>query len=229
MARTHRFLGAILVLLLILLGTNGGEARADLIVSFNPSNTYSGTAPAGSLTLDFSNVGTNEVQLVIGFPASTGSALGSGENLDPGKAIYLNFDKPNIVSDLKFTLQSNSGFGQASSVQFGSFEPGSYNANYPILMTYSPGTKAFTTGESQTYLITLTGPGSFSASDFDVGAGPGGYLGFVHVQNTPDGGPGSAWVGGSDPAPEPSTLAIAGLGAIGFVTYGLRKRMQKPK
>jgi hypothetical protein len=27
-----------------------------------------------------------------------------------------------------------------------------------------------------------------------------------------------------DPVPEPSTLAIAGLGALGFVTYGLRRR-----
>jgi hypothetical protein len=31
----------------------------------------------------------------------------------------------------------------------------------------------------------------------------------------------------STPVPEPSTLAIAGLGALGFVTYGLRRRLKK--
>jgi hypothetical protein len=29
------------------------------------------------------------------------------------------------------------------------------------------------------------------------------------------------------PIPEPSTLAIAGLGALGFVGYGLRRRLKK--
>lgn len=47
------------------------------------------------------------------------------------------------------------------------------------------------------------------------------------VAKTPAGGV-TGWVGTSpNPIPEPSSMAIAGLGALGFVGYGLRRRLKK--
>jgi hypothetical protein len=163
------------------------------------------------------------------------SNLASGENLDPGKALYLNFEKgsPTQATDLAaltFMLTANTGFSQAASVQKGvnSFKPDG-DGTFDILFTYSPSTKAFTTGQSQTYLITGN---SVTSADFNFPStsAPGNgtrWIGAVHVQNTPSGGSGSAFVGGTPPVPEPSTLAIAGLGTLGFLGYGLRRRVKK--
>jgi len=97
-----------------------------------------------------------------------------------------------------------------------------------ILFTYGSATKAFTTGESQTYLITDSA-GSLAPSDFDFlsdctsGCGTGGHLAAIHVQNTPSGGSGSAYVAGTDnnvaDTPEPSALALLGsaIAAMGFI------------
>jgi hypothetical protein len=95
-----------------------------------------------------------------------------------------------------------------------------------ILFTYTMSTKAFTTGESQTYDIGTTS-GTIAAADFDfsstcgMGCGTGGHLAAVHVQNTPNGGSGSAFVGGTigstpAPVPEPATLALLGTAMLGF-------------
>jgi len=208
------------------LGIAGFPAHADLVFSFLPTNTFSGTAPAGTLTADFSVVSANEVQLVIT------SNLASGENLDPGKALYLNFNDakvPTDLSNLTFTLTANTGFSQAATVMTGddTFKPDG-DGQMDILFTYGSATKAFTTGESQTYLITDSA-GSLAPSDFDFlsdctsGCGTGGHLAAIHVQNTPSGGSGSAYVAGTHnnvaDTPEPSALALLGsaIAAMGFI------------
>jgi hypothetical protein len=161
---------------------------------FLPANTFSGTAPAGTLTAVFTDVAQGTcggsggcVQLVIT------SNLGSNENLDPGKALYLNIDpaKSSELGSLAFTLAANTGFSQAAGVMTGedTFKPDG-DGLMDILFTYTSGTKAFTTGESQTYDISTT-LGTISAADFDfsstcgMGCGTGGHLAAVHVQNTP--------------------------------------------
>jgi hypothetical protein len=48
----------------------------------------------------------------------------------------------------------------------------------------------------------------------------------LHIQGFADGGSDS-YINNPNPIPEPSTMAIAGLGALGFVGYGLRRRRSK--
>jgi hypothetical protein len=209
------------------LGLTATNARADtLTFNFNPTGTFSGTAPAGSLTATFTGGVSGGIQLTIT------SNLATGENLDPGKARYLNIDptQNSLLSAATFTLTGNTGFSQAATVSqaANNFKPDG-DGLMDILFTYSPSTKAFTTGESQTYLITGLGT---SASIFDFssfcgsGCGTGSHLAAIHVQNTPSGGSGSAFVGGSD-APVPDggmTLMLLGGVLVGFET--LRRKFR---
>jgi hypothetical protein len=170
-------------------------AHADTTFYFDPVNTFSGTAPSGSLTATFSDLLGGGVQLKID------STLAAGENLDPNKALYFNINPllDSILSGLQFTLIANTGFSEAANVLT---TPDAYKANgiggyYDILFTYSLATKAFTGGESQTYKIT-TSSGSISESSFNfisTGGTPS-WLAAAHVQNTPSGGGLGGWVGG---------------------------------
>jgi hypothetical protein len=203
--------------------------RADTFqLDFLPTNTFTGTAPAGSLTATFTDV-AGGVQLKID------SSLAAGENLDPKDALYLNLNpsKDALLGSLLFTKSGDTGFSQAAVVKQGkdAFKADG-DGSYDFLFTYSSATKAFKGGESQTYTITGSG---IVADDFKFLSQPptggnGFWLAAVHVQNTPSGGSGSAFVGATEhhqqqhPTPEPSTLAIAGLGALGFLAYGLRRR-----
>ena len=201
-----------------------GKAKADFTLDFVPGNTFSGTPAAGALTAAFSDV-SGGVQLTLA------SNLAAGENLDPGASWYFNFNPAKTVTNLSFGLHSNVGFSQAASVSTGedSFKADG-DGYYDILFTYSPSTKAFQNGQSQTYLITSTD--AISSSDFLYGSSPGGgagtWDGAVHIQNTPNGGQGSAWDGGTpDVVPEPTTgvLALAGLAAIGAFRFGRRREI----
>jgi len=207
-------------LLFLLLPLTNQAAYGDLVYYFNPTNTFSGTAPAGSLSATFSDV-TGGVQLVLT------SALAAGENLDPGKALYLNFDpmKASSLGSLTFTLTGNTGFAEAAVVSTGSnaFKADG-DGNYDILFNYNPSTKALQNLTSQTYLI--AGVSGISTGDFNFGS-VGGALGSwnaaVHVQNTPSGGSGSGWVGGS-PVPIPGAVWLLGSGLIGLV--GIRRKFK---
>jgi hypothetical protein len=169
-------------------------AHADTTFYFDPVNTFSGTAPSGSLTATFHDV-SGGVELKID------STLAAGENLDPSKALYFNIDPllDSILTGLKFTLINNTGFSEAATVLTA---PDAFKANgiggyYDILFTYSSATKAFTGGEIQTYMIT-TNSGSINASSFNTistGGSPS-WLAAAHVQNVPTGGGLSGWVGG---------------------------------
>ena len=100
---------------------------------------------------------------------------------------------------------------------------------YDINFTYLSATKAFTNGESQTYLITDSS-GPISASDFtnyysSTGGGTGNWLAAVHVQNTSSGGSGSGWVGAVNvnPVPIPGAVWLFGSGLAGLI--GLRRKL----
>src|SRR5262249_38595659 len=155
---------AALVLAGLALAPSAASANT-LTFNFNPVNTFSGTAPAGSLTATFTDLGNGDVSLLLT------SNLAAGENLDPGKAFYFNFDPSEDATALSFTLTGNPGFSQASSVMTTN-NPNDNNfkadgdGHYSILFTYSSGTKAFTTGESQTYDVHSTA-GPIGVSDFD--------------------------------------------------------------
>ncbi len=93
------------------LGLGSGAVYADT-VWFDPANNFSGTAPTGYLQVNFTDV-AGGVQLLIT------SNLKGGENLDPGKALYLNFNPAlnNLSSKLTFTLQGNTNFFQAAGLE----------------------------------------------------------------------------------------------------------------
>jgi hypothetical protein len=207
-------------------------------------NVFSGgPPPTGSLTAVFTDgtgtgsggngIPTGDVQLVIT------SNLGSGENLDPNKALYLNIDptKDAQLGNVHFALTANTNFPQAASVLTGkdSFKADGTGGHFDIRFTYSPSTKAFTNGESQTYLITNSS-GSISAADFDFANEDVGYYGAVHIQNS-----GSVWVsanasydsgGGGNPlasvAPAPPSAVLLGLGGLGFVGMLAWLRRRQP-
>jgi hypothetical protein len=209
---------------------------------FLPSGTFSGTAPAGTLTAAFTNVAQSSCTTANGGVATSGgcvqlaitSNLASGENLDPGKALYLNIDpaKSSELGSLTFDLTANTGFSQAAAVgqSEDGFKADGIGGNFDMLFTYSPATKAFTTGQSQTYDI-FTTSGTIATADFDflsTGGTPDLYAA-IHVQNTPSGGNGSAFVGGVVPAPLIGhgllvLLAIGGVLFGGKLLENLKKR-----
>ena len=228
--------GYLLRLLLLACLVAAIPAAADTL-NFLPTSTFSGTAPAGTLSIAFTDVTGGScpavggcVQMVIT------SNLGTGENLDPNKAIYLNIDpaESSLLGSLTFTLTANTGFAQTASVsqQEDGFKPDG-DGLMDLLFTYSPSTKAFTNGESQTYLITGgTALDPILATDFTSfsstcgsGCGSGSHLAAIHVQNTPNGGSGSAYVGGTPEAqtPEPSALVFVGSGLFGLAAL-IRKK-----
>lgn len=200
--------------MVFLLTIAAGSAHASL--SFVPTNNISGDNIAGSLTADFTDV-SGGVQLVIT------SNLASGENLQPAKALYFNFNpsKDPMLSSLTFTLTGNTNFSQQATVTTGA---DAYKAdgdgNYDILFVYS--TNAFAGGQSQTYKITGT---NISASDFiyqSVGGANGSWYAAAHVQNTP-GTSGSGWVGATiTPTPIPAAAWLLGSGLMGL--FGFRRK-----
>jgi hypothetical protein len=207
-----------------------------LTFAFNPSGTWTGTAPAGSVTATFTDV-AGGVQLVIN------SNLGPNENLDPQSqgAIFFNFNpaKSSELTHLTFALTANTGFSQVATANQGE---DAYNADgggaYDILLSYTSSTKAFTTGESQTYLIT-TSVGTVTVADFDFLASPQGGNGpfeaAIHVQNTPNGGSGSAYVAPDvhrgpnvGLVPAPPSVILLGLGAGGLTSVNFLRRRRLP-
>lgn len=230
------------------LAFGSSTAHADLVFNFLPGNTFSGTAPTGTLSADFSNVAQLScttanggvttmggcVQLVI--TSSLGTNSGIKENLDPGKALYLNID-PALSSELgslTFDLTANTGFSQAASVgqDENHYKADGTGGYFDILFTYTNSTKAFTNGEAQTYDI-FTSTGTIAASDFDflsTGGSPN-WLAAIHVQNTGTDGNSSGWVGA--PAPPighglPALLAMGGL-LFGATLWERSRKRRSPE
>jgi len=66
----------------------------------------------------------------------------------------------------------------------------------------------------------------WDANGNDITGGPSGLRLGIHVQGLPDGSS-QSFITSTPSVPEPSSMAIAGLGALGFVAFGLRRRLKK--
>jgi hypothetical protein len=130
----------------------GGQSRADqFTLNFDPTSTFSGDTPNGSLSVTFTDV-AGGVQIVMN------SNLVGNENLDPNKALYLNLDpsKASLLSTLSLSgLQASSGgFTDVASLGKGvnAFKADG-DGSYDMLLNWGPSVKALHGGESQTYTI----------------------------------------------------------------------------
>jgi hypothetical protein len=233
MKLTNKFCGAGMgvITAALLWSTNLFAATVDMGMDF----TFSGTSP-GSPTTPWSNAryqdnGDGTVNLTLTNPNLAGT--------ESAKGVYLNFNDSLNVNNLSFSV--------VNSLTSGSFTlPSSINLSkngnkadgdgfYDILINFATGTttsQTFGPGDTLTYKISYTSP--ISASDFEfkssMGGGNGSYYAAEQVQNTPNGGGGSAWIGANNfvVMPESSLGIAAGLflaiGAAGSLLRQTRRQ-----
>jgi hypothetical protein len=184
-----------------------------------------GTAPTGTppwLTAAFNDNGTSTVTLTL-----TATNLTGGESGEFVSEWCLNLDPALDPTKLTFNLLSKSGTFDNPTIATGvnSFKPDG-DGKYDIQFSFATNDNhRFTGGETISYTITSSEAG-LSANSLNVlsfpSGGHGPYLMASHVQNAPNGG--SGWVAPLGNVPEPSTLALLGIGAISLLAFVRRKR-----
>jgi hypothetical protein len=190
--------------------SSGPAWSGELIL--NLDTRVNGTAPSDPtpwVTLDFKDISTNEVQLTIS------NNLQSSEYLPDvlfNSTKTLNSSSFSYVSGKQvsgFTFNTDGG----SQVQAGIF---SVDFSYPT----PNGGGRLSGGTQSVYDITATG---LTAASFNVGStgSPSGYLGAADVRGIPStDGTTSGSIGTTTAAvPEPSTLMLGALGALGVLAW----------
>jgi hypothetical protein len=189
------------------------SASADMATyNITASNGFGGSGPFGTATINV----TSSTSVTFSFTAAPGDQIfGIAFNFSPTGGATLN--TPSSVSPasgVSWSLQSNGnmdgigtfsekyhGMGFAGSVASGSFTLSGTGLTLAMFQGLSSGSN------------------NPSGSPLAIEEG---------ALNTAGNGFANTGFSGSDavPIPEPSTLAIAGLGALGFVGYGLRRRLK---
>src|SRR5688572_6828998 len=207
------FLASSLVLAALVL--NAAPAGATLI-TYNLDTEFSGAdVPSGAPTVQLNDFGlTGSVLMTI-------TTNLSGSEFIP--QVYLNY----VADATTLTLAYQSG-DQAISISKGSNAFKADGDGYFDLLldfkTSGPPSTRFGAGDTSVYLITALG---LTAGDFNASSAPGGgngtYWAAAKVQGIGANGEGSGWVGdGNGPGtpgpgnivPEPSSLALLGLGLV---------------
>jgi hypothetical protein len=207
MTARSRFLGASLAVGLILLGISGRDARADLFDLNSENVSFTGGPPFASVAV--TSPGTGQIQFVV--TALTSSTALVGE---------LGFN-----TSVSLTGVTYAGFGNGSS---SSFITGNVSGTGGTMDGFGSFTAilggADVTDRFHSITYVLSGLSSTTLSAFEVANASGNLFAAHYFQGTLTG-----FVSGGTPVavPEPSTLAIAGLGALGFMGYGLRRRLKK--
>lgn len=219
-----------LLLPLVLCGLTPANA-ATLQLDFSNSGAFSGNAPSVSdpnavyASAIFADAGLNTVTLTM---SVLNGILPSGAyvndwyfNLDPAlAALSIGFSSGTAASTVDpFSINAYKADGTGGDFDF-AFH----------FSTANPGQLA--QGGTSVYTLTGTGITASSFNFLSVGhpnSGP--YLGAIHVQGYGD----SVWVGTEEPActvdcgdvpvPEPSMLALMGMGMLGMaVSYSRRRK-----
>lgn len=198
--------------LAIALCLSAGSARADFLVTYD--NVYNGATPSGTspfarATFQTISIGTVRLTLENLLPAG-------GQFIDE---VYFNFNpalNPNILS---FAFVSGQA-AQTINTGINAVEPPGPGGDFDIQFVFENANNAnrFTAGETSTYTITGAGINAESFLFNSVNEANS-LLSVITVQGITQAGGGtiSGDVGGTlRPVPEPASIVLVGLGALGL-------------
>jgi hypothetical protein len=206
-----------LTTLIVLIGNR--PIAADTL-TFSLAEEYSGTAPAGSppwLIASFSDLEPGSVKLTL-----DATKLVDNEFVS---AWYFNLNPSLDPTELAFGPFSKSGAFDVIGVTTGTDFYKAGGVGYFDICFEFANAQAGRFGAGESLQVTITGSDTLTAESFisfcTSNGGTGPYCTAAHVQAIgPD--KGSGWA--TDPVPEPSTMVLAGIGAILSIGYWRRRR-----
>lgn len=225
----RRFLATVLTV--AFLAICAGQSSASTLTFVLNKEFSGGTAPSGPspwLKVEFKDTLANQVTVTMTSLLSGPTEFVSGwyMNLDPTLA---SGKTGTTITGLSFAYVS--GTAATTSAKVDNFKADG-DGLYDILFAFpTSGSGQFVVGSTSVYTLTWSGPGTMDASSFDFLSKPKGGKGpfktAAHVQGTGGGGQ-SGWISGETfeggpGVPEPSTITLAVIGAVGGLSWYRRR------